>query len=265
MGLCPPTGAMLDGGDNAPGRYMPSLIQLKVWSMWDEFWNEFVPQATSDEPFVVVHNGDAIDGCHHNSTTQFSHNLKDQGDCAYEILKDVVASCDGRYYHIRGTEAHVGQSGVEEESLAERLGAVKTETGQSSRWELWMNVQGHLVHFLHHIGTTSSSAHEASAINAELTAEFVEAARWGEEIPHVIIRSHRHKSMEIRMPLRNGYATAAVTPAWQLKTPFCYKVAGARLSPPQIGGLVIRVHKDTNEIFTRTWIRNIERSSAVLI
>ena len=261
MGLCPPEGAKMDGG----GLYLPSPLQLKVWSWWEEFWNVFVPEATKGEPYAVVHNADAVDGVHHGSTTQFSHNLHDQGACAYTVLNPLIAKCDGRYYHVRGTEAHVGQSAVEEEILAERLGAIPDEIGQHSRWELWLNLRGHLVHFLHHIGTTSSSAHEASAVNAELSAEFVEAARWGDKPPSVIVRSHRHRAIEVRLPITDGFATATVTPAWQLKTPFAFKIAGSRLAPPQIGGLVIRVNHETNEIFTRTWVRHISRSPVVTL
>lgn len=47
-------------------------------------------------------------------------------------------------------------------------------------------------------------------------------------------------------------------------TPFCYKIAGARLAPPQIGGLVIRVNPDTDEIYTRSWVREIKRPPVVI-
>ncbi len=254
LGLCSPDGVQLDDG----GKYLPSKLQLKVWSWWEEFWGEWVPHATHGEPYNVVHNGDAIEGVHHGSTTQVSHNLEDQGVLAFEILQPVVERCEGRYWHIRGTEAHVAKSGREEENLAKRLGAKKNAEGQYARWELWHKLGGELVHFLHHIGTTSSSAHETSAINAEIAAEFVESARWNNPHPAVIVRSHRHRSAEVRLPTARGYATGVVTPAWQLKTPFTYKIAGARLSPPQIGGILIR-KGDAPGLYTNTFVRNIER------
>jgi len=236
FGLCPPGGVQLEGS----GRYQPSRYQQVLWGRWRHFWDRAVPAATHGEPFAVVCNGDAIDGRHHDSTTQITHNLADQANIAYEVLAPIVERCDGRYYHVRGTEAHVGKSGVEEERLAQRLGAVRDEDGWYSRYVLWARMPGGLVNIMHHIGTTSSSAHESSAVNAEWTACLVEAARWGVEPPRVVVRSHRHRCIEIRPPMAGGTATVIVTPGWQLKTPYVYRIAGGRNSEPQIGGVVIR-------------------------
>lgn len=259
LALCHPAGAALDDG----GTYQPSPLQRKVWGYWQEFWGEWVPRATHGEPFAVVHNGDAIDGVHHGATTQWSHNLGDQGEHAHAVLKPVVTACEGRYYHIRGTEAHVGKSGAEEERLAKRLGAIPNEEGQHARYELWLRVSGHLCHFLHHVGTTSSSAHESSAVNAELAGMYADAGRWCRESPRIVVRSHRHRSIEIRLPANDGYATVFVTPAWQLKTPFAWKIAGARISTPQIGGSLIRVGDE--ELHTRHYVRDIGRSQEVIL
>lgn len=260
MGLCCPSGIDLDDG----GTYLPSRLQLKVWEWWQEFWKEWVPKATKGEDYIIVNNGDVIDGVHHNSTTQISHNMKDQKALAKKILFPIINNkkCKG-YYHVRGTEAHVGKSAVYEEELAHELGAIPNSEGQFARWELWLDMQGELIHFLHHIGTTASSAHESSAVNSEMSAMFNEAARWKEKRPSILVRSHRHRSIEVRIPTKTGYFTGVVTPAWQLKTPFTYKIAGARLAPPQIGGIVIR-HGDEG-IFTKTFVKNIEGSKHEII
>src|SRR6185295_8990045 len=86
LGLCWPQGSKLDDG----GLYAPSRLQLVVWSWWREFWDVWVPKATKGEPFICVHNGDVIDGVHHNSTTQISHNIKDQKDLAIAILRPEI-------------------------------------------------------------------------------------------------------------------------------------------------------------------------------
>lgn len=240
LSLLPPEGARLDDG----GRYMPSNLQLKLWSYWREFWDEFVPDATRGEPFCVVHNGDAIDGSHHNSTYQISQNLEDQSDIAYTIMKPIVDACEGRYYHIRGTEAHVAKSGREEERLAKRLGSIPNKEGQFARWDLWKEIGGQLVHFLHHVGTTSSQAYESTAVHKELTESFLEASRWNRTPPSGVVRSHRHRYVETTIATKTGKAFSVVTPGWQGKSPFAWRIAGARISTPQFGGLVIRYAHD---------------------
>lgn len=260
LGLCPPAPITLDDG----GSYTASAFQQKMWGLWREFWDTWVPEVTKGEPFDLVHNGDVVDGVHHNSTTQISHNIGDQINIAELALRPEVERClasGGTYYHIRGTEAHVGQQGVHEERLAKLLGAKPNALGQHARWDLWKRVggaTGPLVHLLHHIGTTSSAAHESSAVNAELTAEYVEAARWNREPPDFVVRSHRHRSIAVDLNSAKGYAAAIVTPAWQGKTPYVFKIPGARLSEPQIGGILIR--QGDEEYYYRRWVKSFDRS-----
>jgi len=258
LGLCPPEPISLDDG----GTYHASSFQRKMWVWWREFWDVWVPEVTRGEPYDVLHNGDAIDGVHHGSTTQISHNYEDQIVIAERVMRPEVEKCvktGGTYYHIRGTQAHVGQSGVYEEQLAKRLGAKPNEHGQHARYDIWKRVGNCLVHALHHIGTTSSAAHEASAVNAELTAEYVEAARWHREPPDFVVRSHRHRSIAVDLNSAKGYAAGVVTPAWQGKTPFVWKVPGARISEPQIGGVLVR--QGDEEFFYRRWVRSFDRSA----
>ncbi len=260
VSLLPPEGFQLDGG----GQYMPSDLQLKMWAMWREFWDEFVPMATRGEPYAVCFNGDALDGVHHRSVSQWTHNLEDQRRLAEIILRPVVDRAE-RYYHIRGTEAHVGSSAQDEETLARHLGAIPNEEGQFSRFDLWIEVGKYLGHILHHIGTTGSQAYEATAVHKELVESYTEAARWGERPPDFMIRSHRHRHIMTSIPMTQadgstGHAIAAVTPCWQGKTPFVWKIPGGRLSTPQFGGLVVRQSDTDGELFIRPKVWTIKRS-----
>jgi len=252
--LCPPGGVTLDGG----GRYHPSRLQRKLWVLWEKFWREFVPEATHGEPYAVVHNGDAIDGVHHGSVEQITHNLTDQMNIAREILEPVVA--DHAFFLVRGTPAHVGQAAMQEEELAQVLGAIPNEDGQHARYELVFELAaGGVVQCMHHIGTTSSMAYEATALGKELQEMNNEAARWGHAPPDVIVRSHRHRSIEVRLPSVNGEQIAVVTPCWQAKTSYAWKVAGARVTIPQFGGVVVR-RKPGGELYTRCFVYTPERS-----
>lgn len=259
LALCPPEGITLDDG----GTYKPSSFQKKLWKYWRIFWDEFVPEAVKGEPYGVVINGDATEGNHHGATTQISQNLGDQIEIAFKVLDPIAKKCKGKFWLIRGTEAHVGPSAVNEELLAKRLGAVPNKEGQYARYELWKNVGPKLVHLLHHVGSTGSQAYEATAVHKELVESFVESARWRRVPPDVIVRSHRHRHIETTIATgddghNTGRATAVVTPAWQGKTPFAWKVPGARLSTPQFGGIVIRYAH--GELFIRSKVWTVDRS-----
>src|SRR5262245_51985783 len=89
LGLCPPQGHKLDDG----GEYKPSDVQKKVWAIWEEFWNIWVPKVTKGEPWDLLVNGDAIDGDHHRTTTTISRNLHDQFRAATDCLAPIVKLC----------------------------------------------------------------------------------------------------------------------------------------------------------------------------
>lgn len=261
MGLCPPSGVTLDGG----GTYTPSRLQQIVWKWWEEWWNTWVPEYTKGEDYVVVDCGDALDGIPHKAKTPISQNLNDQQVIAESIMLPVLENpkCKG-YYHIRGTEAHTGKSAEEEEKLAKTLGAIPTEEGRFSRWELWLRVGEALVNFSHHIGTTASDFYETTALQKEIVSAFVEAGRWGDEPPDLIVRGHRHRHSETKVATHKGNAMVVVCPGWQLKTPYVHKITTGRVGQPQIGGIVIRAGH-TDKIYVRNKVWRIERPAEVKI
>jgi len=254
VGLCPLKGAVLDSG----GIYKPNKVQIVMAKLFDTFWSTWVPHVTHGEEYDIVVNGDVIDGHQAKSTHQITNNLATQRKIAYEVLAPIVDRCKGQLYMIRGTPYHSGESGEEEETLAKMLGATPNSDNQYARYELWKKVGDKLVHIMHHIGTTSSSAYEATAVHKELTEELTESARWGETPPNIVVRSHRHRYLEVKIAAEASYAISLVTPGWQAKTPFAYKIPGARLSPPQFGGILIR--QGDEEIFTRSKVWNLKRA-----
>jgi hypothetical protein len=104
LALCPDKFQLDEGG-----YYTPSKLQKVVNSYWKQFW-QWVAKSTKGEDFVVVHNGDSLDGIHHNSVTQITQNIDDQKRIAYGMMNPVLSNpkCKG-YFHIRGTEAHAGK------------------------------------------------------------------------------------------------------------------------------------------------------------
>lgn len=251
-GLCVPWKVRLPESSGA--FYLASKHQKRLWKQWNFACKEFIPDATRGEPFVVIHNGDAVDGDHHNTSTIISRNLAVQAEIAGECLEVIMAVPGFRgLYAVGGTPAHVGEAWCEEERLFRQLGAIPDSNGNSVRGELWIMCGPRLGHYAHHIGTTSSGAYETSALAREANELYAEAAKRGLRPPDFIVRSHRHLRSEIRVAREKQDAIVLVTAAWQLKTPFVQKTAGGRVMSPQTGLSVIRYHE--GQLFTRheTW------------
>ena len=249
LGLCPDSGIMLDEG----GMYYPNEIQKAIWFHWKEFWSKYVPELTEGKPYGLIFNGDMIEGVHHNSTCQASSNIKDHILAAEQILSPVVDKARGPLYVMRGTPAHVGASGANEEELARFLGAVPGSNGHYARYELWKRIGPYQAHFNHHISTTGSQYAEATAVHRELMECFTESARQGEEIPDLVVRSHRHRYIQTKITTHKGVGIGVTTPVWQAKTGYVYKIA-ARNTHPQFGGIVILVNKQGHlEVREKEW------------
>lgn len=261
LAILPKEGARMDEG----GWYKPNRLQSKLCDYWEEFWEGFVPETTKGEPYIVVHNGDMTDGVHHNSTTMWSQNPEDQCEAAAQLMEPRIKGAEA-FYMVRGTEAHVGKSAYYEERLAKRLGAKPDKDGHYARWKLWMPFGSQdLIHFLHHVGSTGSTNYKHSALSKELAEMYTNAGRWQNKPPTILVRSHRHTCDWAGSPtgLRNskhltGTAEIFTTPCWQGKTPFAYKIPGARQGQPEFGGLVIRYHQSDDVTFVRPWVRTVE-------
>lgn len=248
FGLCPER-VILDGG----GYYQISKFQKALLECWNSFWMHWVPRVTRGEDYCVIVNGDAMDHRHHGTTTQISQNIADQINIAYELLAPIAEKCNGLVYLIRGTRAHSGPSAEAEEQLARELKTIQDESGNYSRYEMYINVGKCLVHVSHHIGVTGSAAYETSALMSEYANACVDAAKWGLSPPDVIVRSHRHVHTEVRVPTARTYGYVFVTSGWQLKPGFAFTLVGGRVRQPMVGGSLIR--QGDEEFYTRhkTW------------
>ena len=238
-----------------------SDIQKCIYAHWQIFWDEFVPMATNDEPYTVVVNGDVVEGQHHRSAQYMSVNEEDHEKIAVELLRPVREKAKGGFYMVRGTEAHVGPSAGHEESVARELETdmLDPEADTHTFWELWFEFGPHLCHFAHHIGVTSSTAYELSALSRELAGNLIEAAQWGDRPADVIVRSHRHRYSSGEIPMRGHTAQIIVTPAWQARTAFVFKKVSMRR--PQFGGVVLGY--DKFGLFKRCYIWGLPRQGKI--
>lgn len=244
MGLCPPSGIALPDG----GLYMPNKFQRTLWDFWMHFWTEALGalRRRGDHVTLVI-NGDLIEGLHHRQVGIISNNLVSQRNAAIEVFGNLPGKVHiHRLFVVRGTEAHSEPDAQSEEEIAREIEAERTETGEYSWWQLWLEVHGELFHIAHHIGATSSAAYESSAPMREMVTGLIEAAQWGRPLPTVFVRSHRHRFIEVPLPTEHGRIRCVITPGWQLRTPHVERIDRMRM--PQIGGVIFVVEDGTCEV-----------------
>lgn len=244
-GLCHPKVNLVDGG-----YYTPNKFQSTLYKYWRNFWGEYVPAIVKGaDKVIVVINGDILDGIHHDTVNVVSNSWAVQEYAAMTLLQEIPKICPVQlheFYVVKGTEVHTGKNGESEERIARSIYAVTNEIDESASYQWRLDVDGVLFQFAHHIGTTSSAAYESSAPMRELVAAMVEAAAWGLKLPDVLVRSHRHRFIEVPIPTEKGRIRVVITPGWQLRTPFVERIDRMRM--PHIGGVVFRVNDGRVEV-----------------
>jgi len=235
-GLCLPRTMVVDQGSYSPNKYQKTLRKY-----WVHFWREWVPEMVKGAKLVaLVINGDAIDGVHHGTVNIISNSLEVQEKAAVELIQEIREICPKKIdeiYIIKGSEAHTEVNGQCEERIAKQVGAVPLDK-ESASYQRWIELEDVVFQFAHNIGVTSSAAYETSAPMRELVAALTEAAQWGQPLPDVVVRSHRHRFVPVAIPSQHGRIQCVITPGWQLRTPHVERIDRMRM--PHIGGVVFK-------------------------
>lgn len=209
--------------------WLPSITQ--TWL--NNRWKEMVGIANGFNPDIIVINGDVIDGDRNRELV--TDRLDFQAEGAIELLGKL---CEGRRtYFIRGTVYHSGEVSQHETQVARELKAVQHPKTKEYTWPfLMLDTPQGVIHFAHHIGSTSNPMYEATALMRALVTLRVELYNnYGRSAPDVsmIVRSHRHRSLSVN----KGNLWAVALPSWQMKTQYTYKVSPESL--PEIGFAMI--------------------------
>jgi len=241
MGLCPEAGIQVEDSTHIP----PNIFQETLYKFWMHFWTEFVPaQIAGAERVVHVINGDMIEGVHHRQVGIATNNLAWQEAAAIGMYESIPLKADETFM-VAGSEAHSGPGSQSDQRIGAAIKATPSEIG-SFHWQLWLDVDGAVIQFAHHIGVTSSAAYETSAPMREMVAGLVEAAQWGNRVPTVFVRSHRHRFTLVPLATEHGRISTVITPGWQLRTPYVERIDRMRM--PQIGGVVLKVESGECQI-----------------
>lgn len=227
------------------GYHNPDTTQRMITRLWVDSW-EKVAKARKGKRLVIVNVGDAVEGMHHNTTQVITPRVDEHERMhiasmgrALDIVNFDEKKGDLLYY-VGGTPSHVGQGGQSEERIARDLGAVPMvaptlpdgEDGTYLWPRLLLDVNEKLFDIAHHgAGMGTRPWTRSNPMRGKLQSVYFEAMERGSKPPNVWIRAHRHvKVHDIFMSSTGLRIDGFVTPAFQSKTEFGYKVAGDMLA-----------------------------------
>lgn len=242
VGLCPPFVNLDDGGT-----YHASPAQRELWIAWEDFWSWYAALSKGYRR-IVIFNGDMIDlDTKGRSSQVVTRNRAAALDLTIAALDPALQVADW-VYTIRGTAAHVGESGEGEELLAQDLLDTRKSPEAASWWHLRGIFSGVKLDVAHHGrmgGKPWAKANAANSAAAELVWQYRQN---GWSLPHYAFRSHNHQFGDSGLnytPLRFLF-----TPAWQLIGEYGYRI-GRENSLPDIGGLALLCENGTSVLHTR--------------
>ena len=220
--------------------------QVKIRNHFEIFAEE-LKQARQGKQVKLIHNGDAIDGDHHNSGDVCTTNPLEQARIHVDLMEEFKQRIDWQagdlLYYTRGTQTHVNEF---ENWIGEQVNAVPDgDFYVHDLLKLWTN--GNLSLFAHHGPSRGDGANEGNSMRNFLRNVQQEAVKDNRIIPDVLWTSHVH------YPTYSPYGYRAngmnfknmhgiITPAWQLKTSFGWQVAA--LKQEKIGGVYQEIKAD---------------------
>ena len=243
IALCPSHQISLPDG----GYYSPSKSQKWLWQCWEDYWQR-VADIPADK-LIIVSNGDATDGDHHDTPQLISRDLTVQ----MQILQDTWAVPldlkPDAIYVINGTECHVGKGGSSEKGWAASMEAegypVRRDPSVDlpTWWRCKFEVQGVLLDFLHQGRTGGRSWTFNNAANLLAKDIVLGHVERGQRPPSIAFRAHYHRwndsfSATITRVVING--------CWQFGS--FYVKQRLPEHPPGYGGSIVVIEDGEYEI-----------------
>lgn len=219
--------------------------QMKIRNHFEKFAEE-LKQARQGKQIKLVHNGDAIDGDHHQSADVCTINVLEQAKIHVDLMEEFKKRIDWQQgdelYYTRGTQTHVNEL---ENWIGEQVNAVPD--GDFFVYDLLnLETNGTLSTFAHHGPSRGEGDNEGNSMRNWLRSIKQERTKDQKRIADVIWTSHVHyptySSYIWREKMEFRTMHGIITPAWQRKTSFGWQVAS--LKEEKIGGVYQEIKSD---------------------
>lgn len=225
--------------------HVPSTQQRHIRERFETFCSE-VAAMRKGKRIRLIHNGDAIDGDHHNSGDVCSILPLEQADIHIELMAEFQKKIDWQagdeLYYTRGTHIHVTEY---ENYIGKELNAVMC--GDFYSWDfLQLESNGALSWFVHHGPSAGAGPNEGNQARNWLRNIYFDALKDGRRIPDIIYTGHVHvptySTYIYRKQMNFGVLHGIITPSWQMKTTYAWMKAP--VSKNKIGGVVQEIKAD---------------------
>lgn len=226
--------------------HTPRAAQIKIRERFELFAAE-VMIARQGKRVRLVHNGDAIDGDHHNSGDVCTIDTQEQARIHIELMEEFKSrigwQAGDELYYTRGTQTHVNEM---ENFIGENVGAVAD--GEYYVFDLLkLTVNDVAIWYVHHGPSGGDGANEGNALRNWLRNIYINALKDGTAIPDIVYTGHVHTPTYAPLSVRLKDFTyknihGIILPSWQLKTAYAWQKAP--VSKNRIGGVMQEVKSD---------------------
>lgn len=224
----------------------PNRLQRILFEQYMEY-AEAVGKRRKGKRLVVVKLGDSVDGVHHDTKELVTAYIEEQKEINEELtnlaLKAMRFGKDDKMFWVAGTPAHAGEA---EEGLAKTFGIRKTN-GRRVLPVLDLNVNGVDCLFFHHGANKGKGANKGNSFRNRMRDMYYDYVDSGKTPPRLLVTADKHAHWYEPFARGNFLMHGIISPAWQVKTDFVYKIASEALT--NIGGVIIEITADGKILF----------------
>ena len=221
----------------------PNKLQTLLYDQYAEFGKK-VGKLRKGKRLIVIKLGDQIDGLHHDTKEIITQYLDEQKEINRELTNQALSLMgfgrDDKMYWVAGTPAHAGEA---EEELARDFDCVPYSEERTVWPMLKLEINGTYCMFFHHGANMGRGPNKGNGLRNRLRNIYYEYLDRGERVPRLVITADKHEK-GYELLTRNGEILmhGIISPAWQVKTDFVYRIFSEAL--PNVGGLAIEIKAD---------------------
>lgn len=207
---------------------------------------ENVAKKRQGKKLRLIHNGDSIDGDHHNTPEIFTRNVLEQAEIHIELMENVKKQMDWQrgdeLYYTRGTYVHTGSM---EDYIGRNTNAIQTPDGMGVWQELQLTTNGVECQFIHH-GAKPVKGASDNVMRNWLRTYYYDCNRNKKKPSSIIYSGHVHVPTYDTFVTREKWDIKVIhgiiTPSWQAKTQYANEKTAMQQN--FIGGVIHEIKAD---------------------